>query len=69
VFPIVLWQPDALAPFLAQAPGPVNVLRIPPAPSETELAKLGVARISYGALLHQEMIEQLTRRIAPLLPG
>lgn len=69
VFPIVLWQPDALAPFLAQAPGPVNVLRIPPAPSETELAKLGVARISYGGLLHQEMIEQLTRRIAPLLAG
>ena len=69
VFPIVLWQPDALAAFLAQAPGPVNVLRIPPAPSEAELAKLGVARISYGGLLHQEMIEQLTRRITPLLAG
>ena len=69
VFPIVLWQPDALAPFLAQAPGPVNVLRIPPAPSETELAKLGVARISYGGLLHQEMIEQFTRRITPLVAG
>jgi 2-methylisocitrate lyase-like PEP mutase family enzyme len=69
VFPIALWQPDALARFLAQAPGPVNVLRIPPAPAETELAKLGVARISYGGLLHQEMIEQFTRRIAPLLAG
>ena len=69
VFPIVLWQPDALAAFLAQAPGPVNVLRIPPAPSEAELAKLGVARISYGGLLHQEMIEQLTRRITPLVAG
>jgi 2-methylisocitrate lyase-like PEP mutase family enzyme len=69
VFPIVLWQPDALAAFLAQAPGPVNVLRIPPAPSETELAKLGVARISYGGLLHQEMIEQFTRRITPLVAG
>ena len=61
--------PTALATFLAQAPSPVNILRIPPTPSETELAKLGVARISYGALLHQEMIEQLTRRIAPLLAG
>jgi len=67
VFPIVLWQPDALAAFLAQAPGPVNILRIPPAPSESELAELGVARISYGGLLHHEMIEQFTRRIAPLL--
>jgi 2-methylisocitrate lyase-like PEP mutase family enzyme len=67
VFPIVLWQPDALAAFLAQAPGPVNILRIPPAPSESELAELGVARISYGGLLHHEMIEQLTRRITPLV--
>jgi 2-methylisocitrate lyase-like PEP mutase family enzyme len=68
VFPIALWQPDALAAFLAQAPGPVNVLRIPPAPSEPELADLGVARISYGGLLHHEMTEHLVRRIAPLLP-
>jgi 2-methylisocitrate lyase-like PEP mutase family enzyme len=67
VFPIVLWQPDALAAFVAQAPGPVNILRITPAPSETELAELGVARISYGGLLHHELIEQFTRRIAPLL--
>jgi 2-methylisocitrate lyase-like PEP mutase family enzyme len=67
VFPIVLWQPDALAAFVAHAPGPVNILRIPPAPSEAELAELGVARISYGGLLHHEMIELLTRRITPLL--
>jgi 2-methylisocitrate lyase-like PEP mutase family enzyme len=68
VFPIVLWQPDALTAFLTQAPGPVNILRIPPAPSEPELADLGVARISYGALLHHEMTEHLVRRITPLLP-
>jgi 2-methylisocitrate lyase-like PEP mutase family enzyme len=56
VFPIVLWAPDALRAFLAQAPGPVNILRIPPAPAETELADLGVARISYGGLLHHEVM-------------
>jgi hypothetical protein len=32
VFPIVLWERDALASFLSDAPGPVNVLQIPPAP-------------------------------------
>jgi 2-methylisocitrate lyase-like PEP mutase family enzyme len=67
VFPIVLWERDALRAFLAQAPGPVNILRIPPAPPEAELAELGVARISYGGLLHHEMTEQLVRRITPLL--
>jgi 2-methylisocitrate lyase-like PEP mutase family enzyme len=58
VFPILLWEPDALESFISDAPGPVNVLQIPPAPSGAELAELGVARISYGALLHRNAMEQ-----------
>jgi 2-methylisocitrate lyase-like PEP mutase family enzyme len=61
VFPIGLWQRDALAAFVSQAPGPVNVLRIPPAPPHAELAELGVARVSYGGLLHHDAIEQFSR--------
>jgi 2-methylisocitrate lyase-like PEP mutase family enzyme len=68
VFPIVLWERDALRAFLAQAPGPVNILRIPPAPSETELAELGVARISYGGLLHHEVMAHFGRLVSALLP-
>jgi 2-methylisocitrate lyase-like PEP mutase family enzyme len=60
VFPIVLWQRDALEAFVSQAQGPVNVLRIPPAPSLTELAGLGAARISYGGLLHHEAMDQFS---------
>ena len=58
VFPIVLWEPDALQSFISDVPGPVNVLKIPPAPSHAELAELGVARISYGGLLHRDAMEQ-----------
>ena len=58
VFPILLWEPDALKSLISDAPGPVNVLQIPPAPSRAELAELGVARISYGALLHRNAMEQ-----------
>jgi 2-methylisocitrate lyase-like PEP mutase family enzyme len=61
VFPIGLWERDALAAFVSQAPGPVNVLRIPPAPPHAELAELGVARVSYGGLLHHDAIEQFSR--------
>jgi 2-methylisocitrate lyase-like PEP mutase family enzyme len=60
VFPILLWERDALAAFVSEAPGPVNVLRIPPAPSQAELAELGVARVSYGGLLHHEAMEQFS---------
>ncbi len=68
VFPIVLWEPDALESFISDAPGPVNVLQIPPAPSHAELAELGVARISYGGLLHHDAVEKFGRALGSL-PG
>ena len=58
VFPILLWEPDALEGFISHAPGPVNVLQIPPAPSHAKLAELGVARISYGGMLQHDAMEQ-----------
>jgi 2-methylisocitrate lyase-like PEP mutase family enzyme len=61
VFPILLWERDALAAFTSAARGPVNVLRIPPAPPQAELAELGVARVSYGGLLHHEAMDQFGR--------
>jgi 2-methylisocitrate lyase-like PEP mutase family enzyme len=68
VFPILLWEPDVLENFISDAPGPVNVLQIPPAPSHAELAELGVARISYGGLLHHDAMEQFGRLLESL-PG
>ena len=58
VFPIALWEDDALRAFMADSPGPVNILRTPRAPALPDLANLGVARISYGSLLHHEAMEQ-----------
>ena len=66
VFPIVLWERDALESFMSEAPGPVNVLQSPPAPSHAELSELGVARISYGGLLHRDAMEQFGRLLRSL---
>jgi 2-methylisocitrate lyase-like PEP mutase family enzyme len=66
VFPILLWEPDALETFISEAPGHVNVLKIPPAPSHSELGDLGVARVSYGGLLHREAIEHFDGLLASL---
>jgi 2-methylisocitrate lyase-like PEP mutase family enzyme len=66
VFPILLYERDALESFIPQAAGPVNVLQIPPAPSHAELAELGVARISYGGLLHHDVMEQFGRLLQSL---
>lgn len=66
VYPIGLWEAGALAAFVSACPGPVNVLRIPPAPSLAELAGLGVARVSYASLLHHGVMEQFSRSLASL---
>jgi 2-methylisocitrate lyase-like PEP mutase family enzyme len=68
VFPIVLWERDALAAFISEAPAPVNILRIPPAPTLAEVAEFGVARVSYGGLLHHDAMEQF-RQILESIAG
>ena len=50
VYPIALWEPDALRRFISEVRGPVNVIRLPQTPSLAELAALGVARVSWAIL-------------------
>ena len=66
MYPIGLWEAGALAAFVPACPGPVNVLRIPPAPFLAELAGLGVARVSYASLLHGGVMEQFSSVLASL---
>ena len=58
VYPIALRETTALAAFVSEAGGPVNVLAIAGAPSLAELAELGVARVSYGSRLHRQAMEE-----------
>jgi 2-methylisocitrate lyase-like PEP mutase family enzyme len=69
VFPIALWELDALAAFTSQAPGSVNVLALPRAPSLSELSELGVARVSYGSLLHRGAMTRFKDDLASLALG
>ena len=66
VFPIILWEEDALRRFMSEVRGPVNVVRLPQAPSLAELAALGVARVSWGILLHGEAMGRFQERLASL---
>jgi 2-methylisocitrate lyase-like PEP mutase family enzyme len=66
VYPIVLWETDALRRFMSEVSGPVNVVRLPQAPSLTELAALGVARVSWGVLLHRDAMARFEDQLASL---
>ena len=66
VYPIALWETDALRRFCSEARSPINVLRLPPAPSLAELAALGVARVSWGALLHHDAMGRFADELASL---
>src|SRR5215207_1676912 len=66
VYPIALWETDALRRFTSEVRGPVNVVRLPQAPSLAELAALGVARVSWATLLHREAMARFEDQLASL---
>jgi 2-methylisocitrate lyase-like PEP mutase family enzyme len=66
VYPITLWEPDALRGFTSEVRGPVNVVRLPQAPSLAELSALGVARVSWGILLYGEAMGRFEERLGSL---
>jgi 2-methylisocitrate lyase-like PEP mutase family enzyme len=66
VFPVILWETDALRRFMSEVRGPVNVVRLPQAPSLAELAALGVARVSWAVLLHRDAMGRFEEQLASL---
>jgi 2-methylisocitrate lyase-like PEP mutase family enzyme len=66
VYPIVLWETDALRRFVSEVPGPVNVVRMPQTPSVAELAELGVARVSWGHFLYLDAMARFEDQVASL---
>jgi 2-methylisocitrate lyase-like PEP mutase family enzyme len=66
VYPITLWETQALRSFTSEVRGPVNVVRLPQAPSLAELAALGVARVSWGHLLYRGAIARFEEQLSEL---
>ena len=66
VYPITLWEPEALRRFAADVGGPVNVIRLDQTAPLAELAALGIARVSWATLLHRDAMAQFGRRLASL---
>jgi 2-methylisocitrate lyase-like PEP mutase family enzyme len=52
VYPIALWEPEALRRFMSEVRGPVNVSRVPEISSLADLASLGVSRVSWALYLY-----------------
>jgi 2-methylisocitrate lyase-like PEP mutase family enzyme len=66
VYPICLWEKDALRQFVSAVRGPVNVARMPEGPPVAELAALGVARVSWGPFLHWDTMARFKEQLATL---
>ncbi len=54
-----LRDPELIEKLCARSPLPVNILVLPDTPPTKTMAKLGVARISYGAAPYRQMTEAL----------
>jgi 2-methylisocitrate lyase-like PEP mutase family enzyme len=68
IYPIALWEAEALRRFMSEvrAGAPVNVTRLPHAPSLAELAALGVARVSWATLLYRGAMARFADELASL---
>lgn len=66
VYPICLWETNALRAFMSEVRGSVNVVRVSQAPSPAELAALGVARVSWGPLLYWDAMARFQAHLGPL---
>jgi 2-methylisocitrate lyase-like PEP mutase family enzyme len=66
VYPIGLWETDALSRFVSEVRTRVNIARLPQAPSLAELAALGVARVSWGPLLYWDAMARFGDQLSSL---
>ena len=66
VYPIALWERDALRHFASEVRGPVNIARLPQAPPLAELAAAGVARVSWGPFLYLDAMARFSEQLASL---
>ena len=51
VYPIALWEIEALGRFMSDVRGPVNVTRVPQVSSLGDLVSYGVSRVSWALYL------------------
>ena len=66
VYPIALWETEPLRGFVSDVGSPVNVVRLPQAPSLAELAALGVSRVSWGPFLYREAMARFDDELSSL---
>ena len=66
VYPLALWETDPLSRFMSEVRAPVNIARLPQAPSVAQLAALGVARVSWGPLLYWDAMARFEAELTSL---
>ena len=66
VYPVALWEPDAVDRFMSEVQGRVNLTVEPHSPALPELAALGVARLSWAIYLHVESMAHFEGRLSSI---
>ena len=69
VYPILASDTDTIGELTRRIDGPVNVLYRPGVPSLAELARLGVARVTFGPFLQREVLATLRDMVTRLAAG
>lgn len=66
VYPIALWERDALDSFMSNVRAPVNITRVPQGPSLADLASYGVSRVSWALFLYMSSMDHFEEQLRTL---
>ena len=66
VYPIAMWELDAVRAFISEIAAPVNLTRVPEGPPTGELAALRVARVSGAIFLHLDAMARFADQLGAL---
>ena len=66
VYPIAMWEPDAIRQFTSKIDAPVNVTCVPQSPPLAEVTALGVARVSWALFLFRRTMGYFEEQLASL---
>lgn len=66
VYPIAMWEPDALRLFMSEVRGPVNISRVPEISSVADLGSLGVSRVSWALYLFYASMAHFAEQLRSL---
>jgi 2-methylisocitrate lyase-like PEP mutase family enzyme len=66
IYPVALWEPDAIERFMSEVDAPVNLTYLPETGSLAQLVEVGAARVSWAIFLYLQSVAWFEGQLATI---